>query len=87
MFKVEESAIAEVSDRVLLLMAQFGLVLFVIWLIATMMGKGHMAQPANRPRLTLTPHSASKWNAAMETNPQPYDQQAWQTAVGMAVSA
>lgn len=87
MIKIEESAVGEISDRIVLIMAQFGLVLFVIWVIAAAFGKGHLARPADKPRLRLSAASASKWHAALDPSPAPYNEQAWKTAVGMAVSA
>lgn len=87
MFKIEESAVAELSDHAMLLMAQLGLVLFVIWLIAATTGKGHLGVPRSARAGAYNPHAANKWYAAADTNPRPYNETAWKTAVGMAVSA
>lgn len=85
MLKIEESAVAEVSDSLVLLMAQMGLVVFVVWLVAALSsgGKKVLAGP-KIPQLNIA--SASKYHAATAP-PAPYNQQAWQTAVGMAVSS
>ena len=84
MLKIEESAIAEISDRAMLLAAQFGLIMFVIWLVAAIMGKGHLAEPKKRAQ-TVNHAGAGKWHAASDPNPQPFNEVAWKTAVGMTV--
>ena len=84
MFKIQESAMVELTDNLLRLMAYFGLAMFVIWLFAAAQGKPWLAsvEPAKQPHNQLG--QGGKWNHESKTGPR--NEQAWQTAVGMAVS-